>query len=140
MDISSLFQKPGLLPNFWAQPAILARFLPSISSQKHLAEGRQLQGRSQDAVTDGAPLLCPEIQGSLKPFWFKWSTVLRCAPYKTPFFFSAFFPFLPTTSQLHTLMSAIKVLCHSLAWLGWKHRQEKPNLHFQSIRLHGPHL
>ena len=54
MDISSLFQKPGLLPNFWAQPAILARFLSSISSQKHLAEGRQLQSGSQDAVTDGA--------------------------------------------------------------------------------------
>ena len=93
-----------------------------------------------DAVTDGAPLLRPEIQGSLKSFWFKLSTVLRCAPCNTPFFFSAFFPFLPTTSQLHTLMSAHKVLCPSLAWLGWKHRQEKPNLHFQSVRLHGPHL
>ena len=62
MDISSLFQKPGLLPNFWAQPAILARFLPSISSQKHLAEGRQLQGRSQDAVTDGVRRVAGAIE------------------------------------------------------------------------------
>lgn len=62
MDISSLFQKPGLLPNFWAQSAILARFLPSISSQKHLAEGRQLQGTSQDAVTDGAHRVAGAIE------------------------------------------------------------------------------
>ena len=45
---------PAQLLGTACQSSILARFLFSISSQKHLAKGKQLQGRSQDAVTYGA--------------------------------------------------------------------------------------